>query len=232
MIRYRSVRLKELISILSCVVVASALAIQSEEELWKNCTTPATHYVLQVPGSLVAETGPGLAGCTYHSPNGEFNVEADEQTDNQPLDARMAREIELLQGSISDQKRGDNWFALTGVTGDGTEFYRLHYTNGAQWVSLRITFPRSKAKEYDKWVTRIDKEFVPFKTAADNATQPTTTTAMPAPQAGSTTTLTTVRATPTPQARRHTLFATPTPKVRDQTQIITAPSSPEPRPSR
>jgi len=128
--------------------------VRAEDELWKNCSTPITHYVLQVPGSLIPVTGPGIAGCTYHSQDGEFNVEAVEQSDNQPLDARMQREIELLQGSVTDQKKGDNWFALTGITGDGTEYYRLHYTNGAQWVSLRITYPRTKAKQYDKWVTR------------------------------------------------------------------------------
>ena len=123
-----------------------------EEELWKTCSTPTTHFVLPVPGSLVRSTDPGVTGCTYHSPDGEFNVEAAEQTENQTLDARMRRELELLEGSVTDQKKGDNWFALTGVTGDGIEYYRLHYTNGAQWVSLRITFPRAKAKQYDKWL--------------------------------------------------------------------------------
>ena len=91
------------------------------------------HYVLQVPGSLIAATGPGITGCTYQSQDGEFNVEAAEQTDNQTLDQRMAKEIDLLKGTVTDQKKGDNWFALTGVTSDGTEYYRLHYTNGAQW---------------------------------------------------------------------------------------------------
>jgi hypothetical protein len=29
-------------------------------------------------------------------------------------------------------------------------------------VTLRITYPRSKAKKYSKWIDRIDKEFVRF----------------------------------------------------------------------
>jgi hypothetical protein len=134
---------------------------RADDELWKNCSTPTTDYVLQVPGSLVRSTGPGITDCTYQSTDGEFNVEAAEQTDSQTLDARMQKELDLLKGTVTDRKKGDNWFALTGVTADGTEFYRLHYTNGTQWVTLR-TYPHSKAKKYDRWVTRIDKAFVPF----------------------------------------------------------------------
>ena len=142
--------------------VGSAELSRAEEELWKNCSTPTTDYVLQVPGSLVSLKTPGVSGCTYQTADGEFNVEAAEQTEDQPLDARMQKEVDLLKGTVTDQKKGDNWFALTGVTADGTEYYRLHSTNGTHWVTLRITYPHSKAKKYDKWVDRIDKAFVPF----------------------------------------------------------------------
>jgi hypothetical protein len=168
--------------LIGCTALFFAAAVgRAEEELWKNCSTPTTGYVLQVPTSLVRSSDPGVTGCTYQSQDGEFTVEAAEQTDNQPLDSRMQKEIELLKGTVTDQKKGDNWFALTGVTSDGTEYYRLHYTNGAQWVSLRITYPRSKAKQYDKWVTRIDKAFVPFSKTAGNETQQTSASAAPSP---------------------------------------------------
>ena len=136
--------------------------IFKENEVWKKCTTTTTHYILQVPASLVPAQAPGVSDCVYRSEDGEFNVEAAEQADNQPLAMRMEKELDLLKGTVTDQKKGDNWFALTGVSADGTEFYRLQYTNGLQWVSLRMTFPHSKAKKYDDWVDRIDKEFVPF----------------------------------------------------------------------
>ena len=147
-------------------------ASPGEEEVWKNCSTSTTDYVLQVPSSLVASNTPGVTGCSYHSQDDEFNVEAAEQVDNQPLDARMQKELDLLKGTVADQKKGDNWFALTGVTSDGTEYYRLAYTNGAQWVTLRITYPRSKAKKYSKWVERIDKAFVPFAKRAEKTETP------------------------------------------------------------
>ena len=80
----------------------------------------------------------------------------------------MQKEIDLLKGTATDQKRGNDWFALTGVTPDGTEYYRVHYTNGTQWVTLRITYPRSKSKRYDKWVERIDKAFIAFSPTQQN----------------------------------------------------------------
>jgi len=141
---------------------------RAEEELWKNCSTSTSDYVLQVPGSLVSPQTLGVTGCTYQTADGEFSVEAAEQTDDQPLDAKMQKEIDLLKGTVTDQKKGDNWFALTGVTADGTEYYRLHYTDGTHWVTLRLTYPRSKAKKYDKWVDRIDKAFVPFRKTESN----------------------------------------------------------------
>ena len=152
------------------VCVAAIEIIHIEDEIWKNCSTPTTDYVLQVPGSLVRSTGPGITGCTYQTTDGEFNVEAAEQEATGPqqnIDDRMQKEIDLLKGTVTDQKKGDNWFALTGVTSDGTEYYRVHYTNGAKWVTLRVTFPHSKHKAYDKWVTRIDKAFVAFAKTKD-----------------------------------------------------------------
>jgi hypothetical protein len=138
------------------------------EELWKNCSTPTTDYVLQVPGSLVRSTGPGVTGCTYQSADGEFNVEAAERPDDQKIEERMQKEISLLSGTVTYQTRGETWFVLSGVTPDGTEYYRKHYTNGGQWVTLRITYPHSKNKRYNKWVTRIEKSFVAFGNAQQN----------------------------------------------------------------
>ena len=164
------------------LILSTARISKADEELWKNCTTTTTHYVLQVPASLVPAPVPGVSDCIYRSDDGEFNVEAAEQIDNQSLDTKMQKEVDLLKGTVTDQKKGDNWFALTGVSADGTEFYRLRYTNGTQWVSLRMTFPHSKAKKYDRWVERIDKEFVPFAKAEDKAaTEQAATPKKPAP---------------------------------------------------
>ena len=85
----------------------------------------------------------------------------------------MEKEIKLLSASVSHQKKGDNWFSLSGITPDGTEFYRKLVTNGSQWVTLRITFPHAQNKKYDRWVKRIDKTFAPFGENAETKVSPT-----------------------------------------------------------
>jgi hypothetical protein len=161
----------------ACLVVAVETS-RAEDELWKNCSTPKTHYVLQVPGSLVGSTAPGATGCAYQTADGEFNIEAIEQNEpaggNQTLDGRMQKEIDLLTGTVTYQNKGDAWFVLSGVTPDGTEYYRKHSTNGVDWVTLRITYPHAKHKKYDKWVKRIEKAFVAFS-KTENDTQPRST---------------------------------------------------------
>ncbi|MFL6516134.1 MAG: hypothetical protein ACJ8M1_14035 [Chthoniobacterales bacterium] len=151
------------------VSVFFVVGIQSSgaaDELWKDCSTPTTDYVLHVPGSLVRSTDPGVTGCTYQTTDGSFTVEAVEQSDdaarNQTIDERMQKELSLLSPTASYQKKGGTWFVLSGVTPDGTEYYRKHYTNGAQWISLRITYPHSQNKKFDKWVTEIEKTFIAF----------------------------------------------------------------------
>jgi hypothetical protein len=146
--------------------LAAASLIQAEEETWNTCSTPKTQYVVQVPASLVHSTGPVATGCAFQTPDGEFNVEAVVQPEasaqGETLQSRMQKEIELLVGTVTYQKKGDTWFVLSGVTPDGTEYYRKLYTQGSQWVSLRMTYPHAHNKKYDKWVTRIEKTFVPF----------------------------------------------------------------------
>jgi hypothetical protein len=145
--------------------VTDVAFIHGEEEKWNLCSTPKTQYVLPVPASLIHSTAPTATGCSFQTPDGEFTVEAAVQSDTakgETLDSRMQKEIDLLAGSVNDKKKGDIWFVLSGVTPDGTEYHRKLYTNGSEWVTLRITYPHAQTKKYDRWVTRMEKTFVPF----------------------------------------------------------------------
>jgi hypothetical protein len=156
------------LSIVAAVVTYVTIAGQawSEEEKWIGCSTPKTEYVLQVPASLVHSTAPGATGCAFQTADGEFNIDAEVQSDaaekGETIESRMQKEIDLLSGTVTDKKKGDTWFALAGVTPDGTAYHRNLYAKGGQWVTLRITYPHAQHKKYDKWVTRIEKTFVPF----------------------------------------------------------------------
>jgi hypothetical protein len=144
---------------------------QADEEKWSICSTAQTPYRLQVPDSLVHPSAPTATGCVFQTPDGEFTVEAAVQQETagpaETVEGRIQKEIDLMAGTVTYKKKGDTWFVLSGVTPDGTEYYRKQFTNGAQWVSLRITYPHGKNKKYDKWVTRIEKTFIPFATRED-----------------------------------------------------------------
>lgn len=154
---------------LMCVVAAEAA--RKDEEKWNACSTPQTEYLLQYPAILIRSTAPAATGCSFQTPDGEFNVEVVVQpkTGGKPetLDDRMRKEIVLMADTVTYKNRGANWFVLSGITPDGTEYFRKLYTNGSQWVTLRITYPHAVNKTYGKWVTRIDKTFAPFAVRAE-----------------------------------------------------------------
>ena len=154
---------------LMCVVAAEAA--RKEEEKWNACSTPQTEFILQIPASLIHSTAKTATGCSFQTPDGEFNVEAVVQPKTAgkvaTVDERMQKEIGLLGDTLTYKKKGENWFVLSGVTPDGTEYYRKLYTNGVEWVTLRITYPHAVSKTYGKWVTRIDKTFAPFAVRAE-----------------------------------------------------------------
>jgi len=148
------------------ISLASSGHARGEEEAWKTCSTPKTQFGLQIPASLIHSTAPTATGCSFQTPDGEFTVEAVTQTEaaveGETLESRMQKEVNLLAGTVAHKKKGDDWFVLSGVTPDGTEYYRKLFTNGSQWVTLRITFPHTRNKKYERWVKQIDKNFVPF----------------------------------------------------------------------
>ncbi len=160
-----------ILSAATLISLASSGHARSEEEAWKTCSTPKTQFVLQIPASLIHSTAPTATGCSFQTPDGEFTVEAVTQTEaaveGETLETRMQKEVDLLAGTVAHKKRGDDWFVLSGVTTDGTEYYRKLFANGSQWVTLRITFPHAQNKKYERWVKQIDKNFVPFAVTED-----------------------------------------------------------------
>src|SRR5205085_12577031 len=103
---------------------------------------------------------------SFQTPGGEFNVEAEVQLDsgkeNETLESRMQKEINLLPGTAKHKKKGDSWLLLSGVTPDGTEYYRKLFIKDSHCVTLRVKYPQAQHKKYDQWVARIEKTFVPF----------------------------------------------------------------------
>lgn len=149
-----------------CAGAATVWAIEParEQEPWSICSVPTAQFKLQVPASLTHSAAPTATGCSFQTPDGEFTVEAVLQsaTDNETLESKMQKELDLLSGKVDHKKKEDNWFLLSGVTSDGTEYFRKLFTHNGQWVTLRITYPHAARRKYDHWVERIEKTFVPF----------------------------------------------------------------------
>src|SRR6202022_2737832 len=126
---------------------ASARSVRAEDE-WVRCSTPKTEFVLEIPASLIHSPAPTPTGCAFQTPDGEFNVEAvapsETPVEGETVESRMQKEIDLLSGTMTSKKKGDTWFILSGVTPDGTEYFRKLFTNGSQWVTLRITYPHAQ----------------------------------------------------------------------------------------
>ncbi|PYM04050.1 MAG: hypothetical protein DMF13_02315 [Verrucomicrobia bacterium] len=166
---YMDVRLTVVLRIFAAgtlIYACDSGSARNEEEAWSTCSTPITRFVLQIPASLIHSTAPTATGCSFQTPDGEFNVEAVVQLDsgkeNETLESRMQKEIDLLPGTVKHKKKGDSWFLLSGVTPDGTEYYRKLFIKDSQCVTLRVTYPQAQHKKYDQWVARIEKTFVPF----------------------------------------------------------------------
>lgn len=136
---------------------------------WKACSDPQFLYVLKYPPALAAMKAAAVTGCSFQTADGEFNVEAvaenaaDGGAEN--VETRMQKELELMADTVTYKKTGESWFVISGVTPDGTEYYRKLFTNGTHWISLRITYPHARNEKFDPWVTRIEKSFVPFAQA-------------------------------------------------------------------
>jgi hypothetical protein len=92
--------------------VTGAGLIQAEQEVWNACSNPKTQYVLQVPASLIHSTAPAATGCSFQTPDGEFTVEAvvqSEAAEEETLESRMQKEIDLLAGTVTYKKKGGTW---------------------------------------------------------------------------------------------------------------------------
>ena len=154
------------------IILAAVLAaanVRAAEESWSICSVPDAPFHLQVPATLIHSTATTATGCSFQTQDAEFNVEAViQENTGEPLEVRMQKEIELLSGNVDRKQKGDDWFLLSGVTPDGTEYFRKLFTQNGQWVTLRITYPHAQRKKYEDWVKRIEKTFVPFATTAQS----------------------------------------------------------------
>ncbi|HKO68819.1 MAG TPA: PASTA domain-containing protein, partial [Burkholderiaceae bacterium] len=69
--------------------------------------------------------------------------------------------------SVTYKRKADGWFVVSGVQA-GKTYYRKEFVSPERTAELFITYPKSRASVYDRWVTEIEKSFVPYR-ASDSA---------------------------------------------------------------
>lgn len=161
------------LTVLAAAFLITAASSRAQESEWKACSDPQFLYVLKYPPVLTRLEGAAPTGCSFQTPDGDFAVEAVAENPTgdaagETLDGRMTKELELMGDTVTYKTSGESWFVISGVTSDGTEYYRKGFTNGSQWISLRITYPHARNDKFDPWVKRIEKSFVAFAKADIN----------------------------------------------------------------
>jgi hypothetical protein len=157
---------KTIVTLLALILVA--VRARGEDTPWKEYVNERFGFSLRYPATLIASRAPeDGAGLEFHTADKEFSLVAQGQflhTDDESdsLDKRWQGELNSLGDTITYKKKTDTWYVISGVTKDGTEYYHKLYTKGGNWAAFNITYPHAKNKQYDPWVERIEKSFVPF----------------------------------------------------------------------
>ncbi len=132
---------------------------------WTKYTNDRFGFSMTIPAALIPSREPDNGdGREFHSVDREFSVTAYSHffvLDDESLDTFWRDEIGEFAATAHYKRKTRHWFVISGVK-DGREYYHKCYSRGDQWVTLQVSYPPEKAGNYDPWVTRIEKEFLPF----------------------------------------------------------------------
>ncbi len=155
------------LSILIGCVAMTSMARGGKTE-WRKYANGRFGFVLSYPSSLIASReAMNGDGREFHTADKEFSVSAYAHffmpDSDDTFEKRWREELDTPDVTINYKKKTDNWYVVSGVTKDGTEYYHKLYRKGSNWATFHITYPHAKARQYEAWVVRIGKSFVPFR---------------------------------------------------------------------
>jgi hypothetical protein len=134
------------------------------EEKWKTYTNARFGFRLGYPPGLVASRAPDNGGGQeFHTKDKEFSILAYAHfvPEGDTLEKMWAEELKQLGKAVTYQRKTEAWYVVSGVK-DGAEFYHKTFVKDGNFAAFQITYPHAKSEQYDRWVKRIAKEFVPF----------------------------------------------------------------------
>jgi hypothetical protein len=153
---------------LALVLLLLIGGVQAQEAKWKTYVNPRFGFSLEYPTELIGSREPeNGAGREFHTKDEEFSILAHAHflgavDESESLESVWKEALKELGSTVTYKKKGKDWYVVSGVKPDGTEYYYKWWVKGKNWAELRITYPHAKNKKYDPWVERIAKRFVPF----------------------------------------------------------------------
>jgi hypothetical protein len=134
---------------------------------WKREVNGRWGFSLTYPASLIPEPVPANgAGRRYHSANQEVSLVAEgshthSENAGENLNGFWQKEVAERGDTVTYKVKKDDFYVVSGVNHNGYEFYHKVFFYPTYWVEFEITYPHSKHQQYDVWVERISRQFVP-----------------------------------------------------------------------
>jgi hypothetical protein len=70
------------------------------------------------------------------------------------------RQAQSVSGrSVNYRRKDQSWFVVSGTDQSGTEFYQKFIARGNRVATFTLTYPHSRLKEFDSWVSTIEDGF-------------------------------------------------------------------------
>ena len=153
--------MKHLLLLLALAFLPLAASAQT---IWKEHVNPRFGFKLSFPASLQAKREPiSGQGREFFTKDQEFPLVAYAHflIEDDSLDKRWVGELAELGKYITSKNKAKAWDVVSGRR-DGIEFYHQTHVKDGNWATFCITCPHAKAKQYDPWIEKIAKSFVPF----------------------------------------------------------------------
>ena len=133
------------------------------EDGWKDYVNARFGFKISYPSTLIASADPtNGGGREFHTKDKEFRLATSAHfLHDDTLNSMWQKELNLLGAGITYKRKDKNWFVVSGVN-EGVEFYYRVDVKDGNFASFQITYPHAKGKQYDPWVEKIAKTFVPF----------------------------------------------------------------------
>ena len=131
---------------------------------WSDYVHPRSSYQFPVPPGVRSVGSPGESAETaFQSSDGDFLISAwggaGDRSASSMLEEQWAAAQRRPGRTVTYRKRSNSWFVVSGTERDGTEFYEKMISRGNQVAAFTLTYPRSRLREFEPWVEKIEDGF-------------------------------------------------------------------------